>query len=63
MNDIERARIRQEIFNWIREDCGAAVKMTITGPHVERLLDRICNPKPAKPDKPATVVKMRGKGK
>lgn len=63
MTDAERARIRQAIFDWVRNDCGAAIKMTLTGPQIDRLLDRICNPAPQKPEKPSTVVKMRSKGK
>lgn len=38
------ARIRQAVLDWVREDCGQAIKMGIQRHHIERLVERICNP-------------------
>lgn len=45
--DIDRARIQQAVLDWVREDCGAAVKMSLQRHHIDRLVERLCNSKPA----------------
>lgn len=38
-----RAKIREAIHEWIREDVGVAIKMTITPDLVAKLIDRIAS--------------------
>ena len=61
------ARIRQAVLDWVREDCGQAIKMGLQRHHIERLVERICNPQPAiaatKPQPIAPVAKKKGRPK
>ena len=61
------ARIRQAVLDWVREDCGQAIKMNVQRHHIERLVERICNPQPAiaatKPQPIAPVAKKKGRPK
>lgn len=60
----DRARIQQAVLDWVREDCGAQVKMSLQRHHIERLVDRICNPKAQPvPIRPATPPREKGKKK
>jgi DNA-binding MarR family transcriptional regulator len=42
------ARIRQAVYDWVHNDCGQTVKMAIQKHHIDRLVERICNPRQAK---------------
>jgi hypothetical protein len=44
------ARIRQAVYDWVHNDCGQAVKMALQRHHIDRLVERICNPAPKKAD-------------
>lgn len=58
------ARIRQAVLDWVREDCGQAIKMGIQRHHIDRLVERICNPQsPATKPQPVAPVAKKTRGK
>ena len=58
------ARIRQAVYDWVHNDCGQAVKMALQRHHIDRLVERICNPQPsATTTQPIAPVAKKGKPK
>ena len=56
------ARIRQAVYDWVHNDCGQAVKMALQKHHIDRLVERICNPQPKQaPADPQPKTKGRPK--